>query len=573
MKNRTHTPLVIKKKRLADGESMVLPPISAKTEKHLVFTCTVKTPFRGKITVGHGKDITATSWLEIGESALSAFSCYCYKPVPLEPIFDAPVPHGLAIRGTLRVALDIDPLTDTFALCISTENGSFSREVRGWDGCNGEIFASVEGAELWDCTLTWDTGGLDRDIWVLGDSYIGLASNRWPYYLLRDGYKDVYLQGFPGMGSAPAIAQLETVVERACPKIAFFALGMNDGDKDGAIHPAYLASAERFLEICKEKGITPVLATIPNTPKVDNRYKNAWVRAQGVRTVDFASAVGAAEGTEWYEGMLCEDLVHPADAGAVALYRQLLIDLPEIKGEKRREKMKNARDLFQGVLKEKKNIKIKLLGDSITHGVGGSGWAMVGEPIVEDFKRSPDSFCWAKLFSERMKEKYGATVVNNGCTGTTVEFIVKHFDALVSETDDIVICTIGTNNRHFYKENGERPSREAWGRVFLDGVMALHALFEKKGVKVIFVANLPAAAENEQDGDNYYRVLHMDDINAIYKHAARKAGFALISMYDLVSEYVKEKNILVDALLCDGLHPSDEGYRVMFSLLCEALAV
>ena len=226
---------------------------------------------------------------------------------------------------------------------------------------------------------------------------------------------------------------------------------------------------------------------------------------------------------------------------------------------------------LQNALKTGKKLQIKLLGDSITHGVGGTGWAMEGESIVEDFKRSPNSFCWAKLFSEHMKKKHGAEVTNNGCTGTTIQFILEHFDTLVSDTDDLVICTIGTNNRHRGKDLGDAPSREEWGKVFYDAVMELHARFEAKGVPVIFVANLPAAANNELDGETYYRILHMDDINAIYKHAREKAGFALISMYDLVDAYVKEKGILVDAILADGLHPSDEGYRVMFSLLCEAL--
>ena len=233
--------------------------------------------------------------------------------------------------------------------------------------------------------------------------------------------------------------------------------------------------------------------------------------------------------------------------------------------------MKDAKQIFKNVIEQKKNPTVKLLGDSITHGVGGTGWEMKGEPIVEDFRRSPDSFCWAKLFADHMAEKYGATVINNGCSGTTTQFINQYFDTLVSDTDDLVICTIGTNNRHRSKDLGDAPSREEWGKVFYDAVMELHARFEAKGVPVIFVANLPAAANNELDGETYYRILHMDDINAIYKYAREKAGFALISMYDLVDAYVKEKGILVDAILADGLHPSDEGYRVMFSLLCEAL--
>lgn len=233
--------------------------------------------------------------------------------------------------------------------------------------------------------------------------------------------------------------------------------------------------------------------------------------------------------------------------------------------------MRFAKELFLNAIHEKKPIRIKLLGDSITHGVGGTGWEMNGEPIVEDFKRSPKSFCWATLFRDYMKEKYGAEVINNGCTGTTIQFIIEHFDALVSADDDLVICTIGTNNRHRPKELGDRLSREEWGKVVFDAVLALNALFEEKKKPVIFVANLPAAQENERDGETFYRILHMDDINEIYKRAREKCGFALISMYDLVASYVIEKGILVDALLCDGLHPSDEGYKVMFSLLCEAL--
>lgn len=233
--------------------------------------------------------------------------------------------------------------------------------------------------------------------------------------------------------------------------------------------------------------------------------------------------------------------------------------------------MKDAKILFKKAIEKKRPIRIKLLGDSITHGVGGTGWAMVGEPIVEDFKRSPDSFCWAKLFKDYMKEKYGAEVTNNGCSGTTIQFIIEHFETLVSADDDLVICTIGTNNRHRNKDLGERPSREEWGKVFFDAVLALNEKFEEKKIPVIFVANLPAAQFKETDGETFYRILHMDDINEIYKRAREKAGFALISMYDLVSDYVKEKGILVDDLLCDGLHPSDEGYKVMFSLLREAL--
>ena len=108
-----------------------------------------------------------------------------------------------------------------------------------------------------------------------------------------------------------------------------------------------------------------------------------------------------------------------------------------------------ARQTFE-IVKNKTNPRIKLLGDSITHGVGGDGFKQDGEPIVGEFRRNPLGYCWAKNFAAVMAERYGAAVINNACTGTNIEFVIENFDTLVDPCDDLVICTIGTNNRHQY---------------------------------------------------------------------------------------------------------------------------
>ena len=51
------------------------------------------------------------------------------------------------------------------------------------------------------------------------------------------------------------------------------------------------------------------------------------------------------------------------------------------------------------------------------------------------------------------------------------------------------------------------------------------------------------------------------------------AGFEPISLYDLVSEYVSERGIVIDDLLRDGLHPNDDGHRVMFEILKDSLGI
>lgn len=224
-------------------------------------------------------------------------------------------------------------------------------------------------------------------------------------------------------------------------------------------------------------------------------------------------------------------------------------------------------------LKITKGMKIKLLGDSITHGVGGSGFEQNGAHIVGEYSRSPESFCWANLFRDYMAREYSAEVINNGCSGTKIEFIIENFDTLVEDDDDLIICTIGTNNRHQYKETGERRTREDFGEEFYKKVLRLNEMLVGRGKRVIFISNIPASQENEKDKVDFWRILHMDDINEIYKRASAAAGFEHISMYDLITEYVSKNALTIDALLCDGLHPNDEGYRVMFELLKNALGV
>lgn len=237
--------------------------------------------------------------------------------------------------------------------------------------------------------------------------------------------------------------------------------------------------------------------------------------------------------------------------------------------------MKKLSVLLNDALKSGERVKVKLLGDSITHGVGGKCFAQKGERIVEgfDFFRNPEGFCWANLMSEYLWERYGAVVVNNGCSGVKIEFIIEHFDALVDADDDFVICTIGTNNRHQFKKDGPKQDRDEMIETFYQNILKLNRMFEERGIPVVFVANIPASAYDETDKADYWRVLHMDDINREYKRAREAAGFELISLYDLASEYVSVRGMLIDDLLRDGLHPNDEGYRVMFELLKAELEI
>jgi hypothetical protein len=130
---------------------------------------------------------------------------------------------------------------------------------------------------------------------------------------------------------------------------------------------------------------------------------------------------------------------------------------------------------------------------------------------------------------------------------------------------------IGTNNRHQYFHDSLKHTPEEHLDGFYQNIIKLHQRFVDVGKPVIFMAGIPASAENEKDGEDYWRLFHMEDVCTSYKKASEVCGFSLISMYDMFLDYCNIKKINVDSLLRDGLHPNDAGYEVMFSLLKNAL--
>ena len=234
---------------------------------------------------------------------------------------------------------------------------------------------------------------------------------------------------------------------------------------------------------------------------------------------------------------------------------------------------KDVTKVFSRVILSERTIRIKLLGDSITHGVGGTGFKQSGAPIVEQFSRNPNGYCWAKKFKEYMESQFDCVVVNNACTGTTIEFILNHYDELVDDEDDIILCTIGTNNRHQYFHDGPKHTRQEHMERFYQNIITLSKKFKDDEKNVVFVANIAASAENEKDGVDYWRLFHMNDVHDLYVKASMACDFPLIRLYTLFMEYCEQRNITVDSLLADGLHPNDAGYDVIFNLLMDEIGI
>ena len=105
---------------------------------------------------------------------------------------------------------------------------------------------------------------------------------------------------------------------------------------------------------------------------------------------------------------------------------------------------------------------------------------------------------------------------------------------------------------------------------FYRNVKKLNGMIAERGIPVIFMANIPASEANERDGADYWRILHMCDINDAYRRLEREVGATVVSLYEAFTAYCENNQLALDSLLCDGLHPNNDGYRAMYGLIIEA---
>lgn len=236
------------------------------------------------------------------------------------------------------------------------------------------------------------------------------------------------------------------------------------------------------------------------------------------------------------------------------------------------------------------NYRICLVGDSITQGMGSSGFQQynavidgktynvrgngpnnpnatsgyqIGEYLWSSGGRrwyeALDGIGWAQLFKNYMNEKFKIIVRNFGMSGINSGDL-KYFINNFMETKynfDCFILMIGTNNR----EVGNLESLYA-------DMNDIIKTIKNYGKDLIIMASIPASIANE----NTFSV-HMEDVHNALRNISCENKVPFISVYNLFIDYCSNKGIKIDTLLSDGLHPNNEGYKVMFQLISNAMGI
>lgn len=245
---------------------------------------------------------------------------------------------------------------------------------------------------------------------------------------------------------------------------------------------------------------------------------------------------------------------------------------------------KGGIDTIPNMLVSDGTTRIKLLGDSITQGVGSTGYVgytvgnisvrgngpdypskgadyvegdYLGESGTRRWYESTSATGWANKLKAYFEAKFDCVVKNYGMSGIGSVNLDELCKPLVSEDDDIVLLMIGTNDRASTTKAD-----------FKANVLAFAEYLVAQGKKVVLLGSIPVAVDQERNYD-----FHMEDVNNILRSVASSCGAEFIPVYDQFIEYCDNKGIDIDVLLSDGLHPNDEGYEVMFKIICRNLGI
>lgn len=228
-------------------------------------------------------------------------------------------------------------------------------------------------------------------------------------------------------------------------------------------------------------------------------------------------------------------------------------------------------DIISKIAGATTNVKIVLGGDSITHGVSGTGFKQDGEFIINAGGRvwstNPNGFCWANLFKDYVEQHYNATVTNKACTGTNSAFWAQHKSELIPSDTDIFILAIGTNDRLGEDYNNKTEALNGYFENLCEIVEYCH----KRGIAVILCSPIPATKAQEESTNYLFSCM---DANSIVAKVSARYHMGYVNMYNALSYYWREheKNI-GDYFDAGGLHPNDLGYKLMYYKLLESLSL
>lgn len=277
------------------------------------------------LKIGKGYQEYRGSWLEIDSTNI--VSKYCTNGSGNITTVKT-TPHQMSFSNFIGITITVKSDNDAkVMLAINTLEGSKTFEFDWSHEFNGSPFA-IAGQSMTDVKLEASANDAKCPMWLFGDSYFGVASNRVIGQLINLGYAEgVLIDGRAGNNATHAYDDFMALWELgARPKYLVWCLGMNGNPYNN------IEKANVLKGLSEKYGFEVILGLVPTVPDraTDNEATNTGYLATNLRTVNFKDAVGANSSGEWYTDYLSNDGVHPTVIGAQALAMRLCVDVPEI---------------------------------------------------------------------------------------------------------------------------------------------------------------------------------------------------------------------------------------------------
>lgn len=187
-------------------------------------------------------------------------------------------------------------------------------------------------------------------------------------------------------------------------------------------------------------------------------------------------------------------------------------------------------------------MRIVLIGDSITFGDNASS-----------YKNS-----WAGRLEDYLRQDFKGDfeVINNGVEGETAQEGLDNIeDSVIKYTPDIVFIGYGTND--CTKEMGKYIN-DIYN--FESNVKDIAEIVrEQTNAAIIFNLAPPVIEEMCSDDVVQIRNKDIEAYNNVVKTLCGSMMMAYIDHYNIMKD--KDLSVLIDV---DGIHPTDEGHKVMF---------
>lgn len=235
------------------------------------------------------------------------------------------IPHGLTLNTFIELSINVKE-DNNADITLATLGGVFHTENVPFKGCFNSVQWNPIDSTMTNCVLTYSDNDKNKGLWIFGDSYL----DHYPVFMHQYGYHYFALDGFSGRNSTQALWSLNMALDHCrIPEVLVWQMGMNDPDTDSAVNANWHSTYNTVKDICTRYGIELVLCTIPNTPTINNQFKNAIIRNSGYRYIDVAEAVGSDVNSGWYPGLLSGDNVHASEQGRKVIAMKMITSLPE----------------------------------------------------------------------------------------------------------------------------------------------------------------------------------------------------------------------------------------------------